>query len=335
MLLDFQTEICRLTGAVRVPMPPRTRLTQHFGHATRYAPFRRLIRRTGFYPRADVLWAVFMGPEDYSLDVFTRWDRHVGFKILYLFDTMERQISSIRAILRSVKWDLTITSFSGALPFLEEQTQRRWFAVPQGVKLDRFHPAPAHHRLMDFSAYGRRLSAIHEGVKAFCAETGRYYDYTTTVRLAPGADPREQYEQYAWRMRHSAFTFCWPVETTNPSRVRSFSPITCRWFEAAATGTVVVGQTPKDPGFEEMFGPGFVVPLEPACSGTDLFDFLSRLIEERQVHLDGAQRRRNRFADTWSWERRVKDILTMAGLGVPRKAHRPDKVWLQADADRH
>ena len=142
MLRDFQSEIARLTGAVAVPLPPRSRLTKRFGLGTRYAPFRRIIRESGFSPRADVLWAVLMGPEDYSLDVFRRWDRDVGFKILYLFDTMERQLPSIRAVLRSVKWDLTITSFQGAVPFLEDETQRRWFAVPQGVKLDRFRPAP-------------------------------------------------------------------------------------------------------------------------------------------------------------------------------------------------
>jgi len=319
MLRDFQSEIARLTGAVAVPLPPRSRLTKRFGLGTRYAPFRRIIRESGFSPRADVLWAVLMGPEDYSLDVFRRWDRDVGFKILYLFDTMERQLPSIRAVLRSVKWDLTITSFQGAVPFLEDETQRRWFAVPQGVKLDRFRPAPPQDRLIDFSAYGRRLPAIHEGVKAFCAETGRYYDYTTTAGLMPGTDPTEQYDQYAWRLRHSVFTFCWPVETTNPLRVRKFSPITCRWFEAAASGTVVVGQPPRDAGFEEMFGPGLVLLLDTDRSGPELFVFLSRLLEERHSHLLAAQQRYNRLADAWSWERRVGDILKIAGLDAPKE----------------
>ena len=259
-----------------------------------------------------------MGREEHApLDLFKRWDRRAGFKILYLFDTMERQLSSIRTILRSAKWDVTITSFQGAVPFLEEQTQRRWFAVPQGVKLDRFRPAPAHDRLIDFSAYGRRLPALHENVKSLCAQTGRYYDYTTTAQLAPGIDPREQYDQYAWRLRHSVFNFCWPVETTNPARVRTFSPITCRWFEAAASGTVVLGQPPKDPGFEQMFGPDFVLPLDPECSGADLADRLSRLLEERHTHLDAAQRRYDKLAGNWSWARRVEDILNIAGLPAP------------------
>jgi len=240
---------------------------------------------------------------------------------------MERQLPSIRAILRSAKWDLAITSFSGAVPFLEEQTQRRWFAVPQGVRLDRFHPAPAHQRLIPFSAYGRRLAHVHERVKEFCAETGHYYDYTTTTRLAPGADPREQYDQYAWRMRHSNFTFCWPVETTNPARVRGFSPITCRWFEAAASGTPVVGQPPKDPGFDEMFGPGFVTPLDPACTGEDLSRRLSELLEDRRRRLENAQARYERNSFNWSWEQRVRQILQIARIDVsPVAWPEPDSV---------
>ena len=108
---------------------------------------------------------------------------------------------------------------------------------------------------MDFSAYGRRLSAIHESVKAFCAETGRYYDYTTTVRFAPGADPREQYEQYAWRCATAPLRSAgqWKQPTHPASELSAQSPAV---GSAAATGTVVVGQPPKDPGFEEMFGPG-------------------------------------------------------------------------------
>jgi hypothetical protein len=259
-----------------------------------------------------------MGPEDYSpLDVFRQWDRSAGFRILYLFDTMERQLSSIRAILKSARWDLTITSFTGAVPFLEEQTQRRWFAVPQGVNLHRFHPAAQQHRLIDFSAYGRRLRNVHESVKAFCADTGRYYEYTTTNQLIPGTDPREQYQHYAWRLRHSVFNVCWPVETTNPGRARTFSPITCRWFEAAASGAVVVGQPPSDPGFAEMFGEDFVVPLDPKAGDDYLLRFWPQLVEARDAHLDAARRRYVSLSENWTWQRRLRDILKIAGLAAP------------------
>jgi hypothetical protein len=317
MLQDFQDEIVKLTGATSVPVPRSGSLTRRFGLGTRYSGLRRFMRKGGFHPIADVSWAVLMGPEEHApLDLFRNWDRRAGFKILYLFDTMERQLSSIRAVLRSAKWDLTITSFHGAVPYLEEQTQRRWFAVPQGVKLDRFRPAAPQRRLIDFSAYGRRLARVHESVKRFCTETGRYYDYTTTTRLAPGIDPQEQYDHYAWRLRHSAFNFCWPVEATNPDRVRTFSPITCRWFEAAASGAVVVGQPPKDDGFSEMFGKDFVVPLDPARRHDDLFRLWSQLMAERDVQLEVARQRHARLSDNWSWRRRVKDILEIAGLAA-------------------
>ena len=318
MLQDFQDEIIRLTGASRVPAPQRGSLTKRFGLGTRYMPLRRFMRQDGFHPAADVLWAVLMGPEEYSpLDVFKQWDRSAGFKILYLFDTMERQLSSIRAVLRSARWDLTITSFQGAVPILEEKTQRQWFAVPQGVKLDRFGPPSHRDRPIDFSAYGRRLNSIHESIKRFCADTEHYYDYTTATRLMTGVTPQEQYNHYAWRLRHSAFNFCWPVEATNPDRARTFSPITCRWFEAAASGAVVVGQPPKDPGFSQMFGKDFVVPLDPERAHDDLFRFWSRLTEERDLHLEAARLRHETLSPHWSWERRVEDIIEIAGLAMP------------------
>jgi hypothetical protein len=42
-------------------------------------------------------------------------------------------------------------------------------------------------------------------------------------------------------------------------------------------------------------------------------------LEERHSHLLAAQQRYNRLADAWSWERRVGDILKIAGLDAPKE----------------
>jgi Glycosyl transferases group 1 len=317
MLYDFQAEIARITGAafVEVPEYARTGIASRFSIATRYAGLRRFLRRRDFGVATDVLWVVLMGPEESVLDLYKDWDRRVGFKILYLFDTMERQVSVIRHLLRSSsKWDCTITSFSGAVRHLENQTQRKWHYVPQGVKLSRFRPAEDTARLIDFCSYGRRLTQIHDSLKKFCETTGRYYDYTTTAGLRADTKPPDHYGLYAWHLGHSIFNLSWPVEITNPARVDSFSPITCRWFEAAASGNVVVGKAPRDPGFTELFGPDAVIEVDAGLSGDDLQAVWKNLWENRFIHLESARRRYRDYAPQWSWERRVQDILELAGL---------------------
>jgi Glycosyl transferases group 1 len=318
MLRDFEEEIIRITSGDRVVMPRRQlpKFIKHrIGHGTRYGSLRNLVPKIECDLKADVLWVILMSPENFPLDLFKNWDRHVGVKVLYIFDTLsEAQLPAIRRVLRSAKWDLAITSFHGAVPFLEEQTQTKWHAVAQGVKLDRFTPVSIEEKFISFSAYGRRLDNIHQSIKEYCWQTDKYYEYTTATGLQPQLDPRENYRQYAWHLSHSFFTFGWPVELTNPQRVRLFSPITCRWFEAAASGTVILGQPPQDPEFEKIFGSDLVIPIDYTNSQDNLKLIWEELWENRHYYLQSALKTRERLVENLSWESRVWEILSLANL---------------------
>jgi hypothetical protein len=315
MLRDFEDEIARLTGAEFVLVPPPrlpAPLASRLAHGTRLSGLRNVVPRTPLTLEADVLWYVLMGPENYTLDLFRGWDRRVGTKILYIFDTLEPQLPVLRRVLKSAQWDFTITSFPQAVPVLERETQRKWFAVPQGVNPDRFLPAPAEQRVIDFSAYGRRVDSVHRAVQHFCANTGKFYDYTTAASVQPDLHPLETYRHYAWHVSHSWFTFSWPVEVTNPARAGSFSPITCRWFEAAAAGTPILGRAPSDPTFEKLLGSACVIPLDPPSDPAAFHSLLADLSSNRKRLLEMALQRRNNMLPKWTWEARTRSILEFA-----------------------
>ena len=317
MLRDFEDEIVRITGGHKVVMPRRKLpkfIEDRTAHGTRYAPFRNFIPKVECDLKADVLWVILMGPEDFPLDLFKNWDRNVGIKVLYIFDTFEHQLPSIRRVLQSAKWDLAITSFHGALSFLESHTQRKWHAVAQGVKLDRFKPVAKSEKLISFTAYGRRLENVHNSIKEYCLQTDKYYEYTTTTSLQSQLDPRENYSQYAWHLAHSFFTFSWPVELTNPQRVLTFSPITCRWFEAAASGTVILGQAPKDSEFNKIFGSDLVIPIDYTSSNENFNLIWQELWENRYYYFQGAMKAREMLGKNWFWDTRVFEILELINL---------------------
>lgn len=312
MLRDFEDEISCVTGADKVTMPRRNLpkfIVHRLRHGTRYGGLRQLIPKVDYELKADILWVILMGPENYTLDLFKGWDRNIGIKILYLFDTFESHIPSIRRILQSAQWDFTITSFQGAVPFLEENTQRKWYVVPQGVKLDRFQPVPDEERIISFCAYGRRLEKVHQSIKHYCEIKQKYYDYTTSASVQMQLDPREYYRQYAWHLTHSFFTFCWPVELTNPDRVLTFSPITCRWFEAASSSTVIVGKQPLEPSFNKIFGSNLVIEIDYKDSHENLSLFWEYIWKYRHNYLHSALERRAKISQNWSWNNRVREIL--------------------------
>lgn len=315
MLRDFEDEIVRLTGAQIVEAPQRALpgfVDKRLAHGTRYSGLRQVLPKERIELRADVLWVVLMGPENFTLDLYKEWDRHVGVKILYLFDTLDAHLTSLQRVLKSTKWDFASTAFHGAKSFLEEQTQREWHVIRHAVKLERFRPAPVEERLIAFCAYGRRLENVHDAIRKYCSGNGKYYDYTTAASIQARLDPREHYAHYAWHLAHSIFNFCWPVEVTHQNLITGHSPITCRWFEAAASGNVILGQAPTDPAFVDLFGADAVAPV-PFDNG-DLSSLWDRLWEKRNDYLNAALQRRASLAHKWTWESRIKEILTLMNV---------------------
>ena len=172
---------------------------------------------------------------------------------------------------------------------LERETGRRWHAVAQGVRADRFAPLPAGERGIAVSSYGRRLEAVHRSIDRFCEDEGLYYDATVAATLDPRVTAGQLYRQYAWHLRHSVYTVAWPVELTHPGRAGALSPMTCRWFEAGASATPMIGKPPGDPIFTELFGAGAVLPLDPAPrSPNETREAMAALWEGRAAHLERA-----------------------------------------------
>src|SRR5664280_428873 len=106
---DFEEEIVRLTGAQLQATPTRqlpSAIARRLQHGTRYGFLRSYIPRKTYDLRADVLWVPLMGPENFELDLYKHWSQTSGYKILYLFDTFEYQLQSLRRVLNAAHWDL-------------------------------------------------------------------------------------------------------------------------------------------------------------------------------------------------------------------------------------
>lgn len=330
MQIHFENEIARITGGLAVPAPKwkaPSRLRGKLAHGARLSPLRALVPRTqSVGVSADVMWVVLMGPENTDLDLLARWDRHTGYRILYLFDTFPMHLPSIRRVVNSVRWDLTVTSFHAAVPMLERETGRRWHAVSQGVLPQHFTPVATTDRQIAVSSYGRRFDPAHRSIDAWSKGRDLHYDITIASALQRDVESLYLYRQYAWHLRNSWFTVAWPVELTHPARADGLSAVTCRWFEAAASGVPIVGAPPKDPVFEQLFGKEAVIPLSPDASFSEQAAVLDSLWDDRDEHVRRALERRAQRLQSWTWEAKVRELLSLANLSVPTAA--PDSTSL-------
>ncbi len=313
MLRSLEDEIVRQTGAQQIWIehtPLELRSNRWFGQGTRHAHLRRFlpVHRIELPAETEVVWNILMGPEDYRLDRRAGFSENVRHRVVYQFDTLPAQMPTIRDLFSGPEWNVRVTSFDDALPMLAATTGGEWYHADQAVSLKYFAPAPPEKRVIHFSSYGRRHPRVHEALLRFCERRGLYYDYTTHGRAQPTAESLALLKQFAWHLCHSLFTVCWPVEITNPQRAGDLSPITCRWFEAAAAGAAIIGQPPRNPRFARLFGEDFVTPLDPEESVERIGARLEEIWDRRMELSTRALAPRERLGVKLDWSERVRAI---------------------------
>jgi hypothetical protein len=253
-----------------------------------------------------------MGPEDFQLDVFKAWDTLAGIKILYIFDTFPYQFPLIKRIVKCCNWDLLITSFTEAVGPLAKITQRRWYCVPQGVSLARFYPRQWNTEGLPpifITSYGRRIASYHDEIKNWSILRRHWYDYTSADSHKLSVPTQDNYQRFADHLGSSLFSVCWPIELTHPKRAGGLSPITCRWFEAAASGAVIAGMPPKDQTFEKFFGKDAVISMPESLD--QMPSWLDRLKEDSFKLREAALERLSQYREQWTWESRIEIIMSL------------------------
>lgn len=315
VLRSLEDEIISITGAdvIEIPDYGIKAITKRAGHGMRGNWARRFLPKKPFNIDAEVIWYILMGPENHELDLFRGWTLKAKYRIVYIFDTLEHQLPRIKELFSSDDFNIRITTFHEAVPHLEKLTGRKWHAIEQAVPSFFRPPESTDQKLIAFSSYGRRIESFHKVVIDFCKMNGLYYDYSTTNGSNITVSAEELYLQYAWHMRHSMFTISWPVELTNPSRAGRLNPITCRWFEAAASGTVILGRKPDNLLFDEILAPELVVEIDPSDSKQGLMKRLDKIYSDRASFLQKAQNIQRDNYQRWTWDNRVNRILNIIG----------------------
>jgi hypothetical protein len=311
MLRELEDEIATQTGATVIEVPDygMHKLTKKMGHSMRMEPARKLLPKKSFPVEADVLWYILMGPENYELDLFKDWNVQAKYRIVYIFDTLEPQFGLMQKLFSDELFNIRITSFNDAVPYLEKLTARKWHYIEQAVPLSLFKPVPLSEKIIPFSSYGRRFSRFHDLLVEWCRANSLYYDYTTHGGSHPTAPENELYKQYAWHLSHSMFTVSWPVELTNPKRAGSLHPITCRWFEAASSGTIILGKKPDNPLFDQMLYPELVIELDPTQDKARVWNQLDSIYANRLQLVNKHAALAAENSGSWTWANRVSRML--------------------------
>jgi Glycosyl transferases group 1 len=202
----------------------------------------------------------------------------------------------------------------------------RW--LPGAVDALRFSPYPqAPARVVDVYSIGRRIEAIHKELLRAGENGSLFYLYDTFAGSLSGVYDYKQHRQlFSSIAKRSKFFMVAPGKVNSPGETRGQEEIGRRYYEGAAAGTVMIGQSPDCESYRKMFPwPDAVIKIQP--DGSDVLDVIARLERVPEQVLAISQRNAAEALLRHDWLYRWKELIQTAGLEpLPQMAVREQRL---------
>jgi len=152
------------------------------------------------------------------------------------------------------KFDIVMLYYSQTVKPLSEKIGRRCVFLPPGVDAISFCPYPhPPERVVDVYSIGRRSKITHQRLLEMVRETGLFYLYDS-INGVEARNSREHRTLFSNVAKRSRYFIVNPGLIDQPEKRGNQIEIGNRYFEGAASGTIMVGERPKNEEFEKLFG---------------------------------------------------------------------------------
>lgn len=308
-MVDFENAMAATASTDYLQVPPYVRRREKLRSG------RRTARVSVAGEDYDVcLFIIFQPGEIVSLRYVRGLRKACKHLVIYVFDPWMSQAATLRRYRRL--WELcdhVFVSFPRAVETYRDVIDCPVTYLPQAIEPSKFHASRA-ERPIHVLSIGRRLESVHRTLLALSARHDLWYHFSEF--RAPRAIDLEESQFLLGRLCQSArIQVCWPVEITHRVEPRSGysprdgSPITARWFEAAASGSVVIGARPTDPEFDALFPyRGFVREVDPDSPG-EIEEVVLESLRNNYADAKERQALAKHVKSEHSWESRCRIIL--------------------------
>jgi hypothetical protein len=213
------------------------------------------IERTPIDGQYDLFLAICGNPTDLlRVGAVGDWRGHCKKAVCLLDELWVTQMASYNNFLRMLdKFDAVMLYCSQSVQPLSERIGRKCVFLPPGVDAIRFCPYPdPPARAVDVYSIGRRSEVTHRTLLRMAAEEGLFYLYDT---MAPDQviDPIEHRILLSNVAKRSRYFIVNPALIDRPDIRGDQTEIGYRYFEAAASGAIMLGERPNNAEFEKLF----------------------------------------------------------------------------------
>jgi Glycosyl transferases group 1 len=214
------------------------------------------VERTAIEGDYDLFMAVCGNPTDLlMINAVGGWRERCKKAVCLIDEVWLTQIGRFRNFLRMLdKFDVVVLYYSQSVgPVSELIGQNKCIFLPPGVDTIRFCPYPdPPERSIDVYSIGRRSAATHQTFMMMAA-SGQFfylYDSTSADRVL---DPIEHRVLFANLGKRSRYFIVNPGLIDRPDIRGTQIEIGNRYFEAAASGGILLGERPNNGEFEKFF----------------------------------------------------------------------------------
>jgi len=214
--------------------------------------------------RYDLFFAICGQPSDLTMvNAAFDWKSSCGISVCLIDEFWISEIKACRNLLRLLdKFDVVALYYKQTVDAVSRRISSKCIYIPPGVDAIRFCPYPdPPKRVVDVYSIGRRSQATHQKLLKMAAEDGLFYLHDSIA----GGDAIESGQHralFANVAKRSRYFLVNPGLIDRPDIRGDQVEIGNRYFEGAASGTIMVGERPKTETFEQLFDwPDSVVDL--------------------------------------------------------------------------
>src|SRR5262245_29252389 len=264
------------------------------------------------------------------------WKERCRISVCWLDEIWAAEIPTCPDLLRVLeKFDHIFINSQSSVGPLSRFLNRQCHPLPTGIDTIRFSPFPnPPARSIDVYSIGRRWEGAHQVLLRAVSERGLFYVYDSYRAMATmePIDWKQHRDLFANIAKRSKFFVVSAAKMNLPEQTMGQVEIGYRYFEGAAAGAVMIGQTADCGAFRELC-PWRDAVIEIQPDGSDTLDVLADL--EANPARVSAISRRNAVESLLrhDWVHRWKRMFQLLGIEPsPRMTAREQHLKDLADA---
>jgi len=263
----------------------------------------------------DVFFAICQSPQDLlSLNAIKGWRQSCRKSVCWLGELWAGELPKYKGHLKILsQFDYVILTFSSTVDKLNKVTKASCIYLPPGIDTIKFCPFPNPPlRSIDVYSMGRNSSKTHQSLLKLAEEGKIFYIYDTVSNMYT-CYPKQHRSLLANIAKRSRYFITNAPKINQQSETHGQSGVSYRFFEGAASGTVMIGDPLDNEDFRKYFDwPDAVIHVP--YDTVEISDILADL-DSQPERLEKA--RRNNVIQSLlrhDWVYRWRAILELVGL---------------------